>query len=173
MNHRPSRVAACILAHVVCLPLLAGCAGAKQQRALAEKAKAKVAACKALGDQPFKRTGRCLVWDLEKDSLHSAHSLLDGSLKYDSGEGPVTVFLVSAKQKEQVGTYSVSHQPGYREWVDVCVVQMSDANDPGTPVSAHEVVSLDPRKSRPVQHTPEVGDPAPPIAEWIRSLPAN
>lgn len=144
----------------ICL-LIAGCEPSQQQK-FARKAKEKAAECKALGDRPIQRLGRCLVWSLEGDSVHGANSRLDTSMRYSDGHGPVTVFLVSAKRNQQLGTYSISKQPAYREWVDVCVVQFTNAMDSGIAIAAHEIVSLDPRQRRPVQHNPEYGDPAPP-----------
>ena len=161
------------LSLAIVLTLIAACGPSKEQQRLAEKAEGRAGDCKNVGDKPFKASGKYVVWDRASHSLHSAHSLLDGSLKYSAGEGPVDVFLVSGKQSQQVGTYSISGQPALREWVDVCVVQFSSADDSGTPVAAHDVISLDPRSSRPVQNNPERGDPAPPIADWIRSLPRN
>jgi hypothetical protein len=155
----------------ICL-LIAGCEPSQQQR-LAQKAKEKVAECKALGDRSVQRLGRCLVWRLERDSVHGVHSRLDSSMRYSDGDGPVTVFLVSAKRNQQLGTYSISKQPAYREWVDVCVVQFTSSMDSGIAIAAHEIVSLDPRQRRPVQHQPEYGDPAPPIANWIQGLPSK
>jgi hypothetical protein len=158
-----------LILSLLCLVLTAACGPSKEQRALAQRAKEKVADCKTAGDKPLERKSKSLVWDLEADSLYRAHGLI-GDLGYSNGGGPVTVFFVSAQKKVQVGTYSISHQPAYREWVDVCVVEFSDPTGSGTVVGSHEVVSLDPRRSRPVQQSPEFGDPAPPVADWIRSL---
>jgi hypothetical protein len=161
-----------LILSLLCLFLTAACGPSKEQRALAQRAKEKVADCKTAGDKPLERKSKSLVWDLAADSLYRAHGLL-GDLGYKNGGGPVTVFFVSAQRKVQVGTYSISHQPAYREWVDVCVVEFSEPTGDGRVLGSHEVVSLDPRRSRPVEQNPEVGDPAPPVADWIRSLPSH
>lgn len=153
--------------------MVAACGASDEQRALAQKATAAVNACKELGDQPVRRHDNVLVWDAEGNNLHRAHDLVDGSKRYRTGTDPVTVFVIGAKRSVQMGTYSISGQPAYREWVDVCVVDFVDSAAVGTPVSMHEVVSLDPRQSRPVRQAPEHGDPAPPIAEWIGTLPVG
>jgi hypothetical protein len=153
------------------LIMTTGC-GSTEQRALAERARTKMGDCVAGGSEPLNRRGTSLVWDLKGNQLHPAHDRLDSSLRYRGGKGPITVFLVSAKQSQQMGTYSISGQPAYREWVNVCVVVFADPNDVGTVAGAHEVVSLDPRRRRPVQQRPEYGDPAPPLADWIISLPS-
>jgi len=147
--------------------LLVGCGPSQDQRDLVKKAESKIAECRAVRGDVFTRRGKCVVWDLEKDSLHRAHGLLPRALRYTTGQVPVTVFLVAAKQSQQVGTYSVSGQPAYREWVNVSVVQMPELRA----VGIHKIVSLDPRRQRPVQNKPDYGDPAPPIANWIESLP--
>jgi len=81
---------------------MAGCGASKEQQMLAQKVKARIADCKAIGDKPFKGKGKYVVWDMEKDSLHRAHSLLFSPIiyssgvepiTYNSGEGLITVFL--------------------------------------------------------------------------------
>ena len=170
---RNSRGRARMLSSLFLLLLMGACGPSEEQRALVQRAKERVPDCKAVGDKPFARKSKSLVWDSEADSLYRAHDLLGDQLAYSHGGGPVTVFFVSAQQKQQVGTYSISGQPAYREWVDVCVVEFSEPTGAGRVLASHEVVSLDPRKTRPVQQSPEFGDPAPPVADWIRSLPAQ
>jgi hypothetical protein len=144
----------------------------RSQKSLVQKACGKIAECKALGDNPVGRPENVIVWDLENGKVHAAQDLLDVSTQYTGGGGPVTVFLVTAKQQEQVGTYSVSREPAYREWVDVYVVQFRSSLDSGKAIGTHEVVSLDPASEREVINRPEFGDPAPPVADWVRALPA-
>jgi hypothetical protein len=149
-----------------------------RQKVLAQKAKEKVGECKALGDRPIDRTAKVLVLDLDDGYIYSpAQDLLGKPMQYfpdaEPGAGPVTVFLVADKQRQQVGTYSISGQPAYREWVDVYVIQFRDLNDGGTAVAAHEVLSLDPAEKRPVQQNPGYGNQGLPLAEWIRSLPTK
>jgi HEAT repeats len=139
----------------------------------ARKASEKVDECKALGDRQIIRYKTVLVWEMWRNQKDPAQKLLDRFMKYPNSNNPVTVFLVGSQQTEQVGTYSISRQPAYREWVDVYVVQFRDLTDNGTPIAAHKVVSLDPAEERPVQNTPEFGDPAPSVASWINSLPVK
>jgi len=170
LNGSIARRLSAVAVGLLCGSLLWSCGATDEQRAFAQKAILKVPECKDIGDKPFRRSNRVLVWDIDGKSLHRAQDLIDSSLRYGRGTGPVTVFVVGARRSQQVGTYSVSGQPAYREWVDVCVVEFLDSADAGNVTSMHEVVSLDPRQSRPVQQSPEHGDPAPPIADWIRSL---
>jgi hypothetical protein len=141
--------------------------------AVFKKAVALVDACKLKGDQPIVRSTQCLVYPASDATPHPAEALLKDHVRFRFEPGPVTVYLVSESRRQQVGTYSVSNQPAYREWVDVYVVQFDGLEVPGQPIGCHEVVSLDPRSSRPVQNTPEFGDPTPPLAAWIASQPAN
>jgi hypothetical protein len=118
-----------------------------------QKAKKNIALCKTLGDGAVSRSRTVIVWDLENNGVHRAADLLDQSMGYSDGDGPVTVFLVTAKNSEQVGTYSISGQPAYREWVDVYVVQFRNHTDKGTAIANHEVLSLDPAERRTVRQT--------------------
>ena len=172
MNSKTQNFTAFLLLLALCI-LVAGCGPTPQQLTIAQKAKGKVADCKALGDRPAQRLGKCLVWNLEGDSTYPAQDRLESSIRYSEGDGPITVFLVSDKRSQQMGTYSVSKEPAYLQWVDVCVVQFTNLTDAGTAIATHEVVSLDPRHSRPVQYSPEYGDPIPKVAEWIQSLPTK
>jgi hypothetical protein len=172
MHRNTQSLALLLLICTLCF-LVAGCGPTPQQQTFAQKAKAKVAECQSIGDKPVTRLGKCLVWNLDGNSTYPAQDGLDSSIQYSKGDGPVTVFLVSDKRSEQMGTYSVSKEPAYRQWVDVCVVQFSSTNDSGTATATHEVVSLDPRQSRPVQYSPEYGDPVPKVVEWISALPTK
>ncbi len=168
-----TRISVCTLLPLVVVGVVS-CGASNQQRLLAQKAVVAARSCNEVGDKFFQRPGTVMVWDLERDALHAAHDLINDSLNYQSEAGPVTVFLVGARRSSQVGSYSVSGQPAFREWVDVCAVSFSDSSSAGTPVAMHEVVSLDPRQARPVSQAPEHGDPAPPIAAWVGSLrPGN
>jgi hypothetical protein len=138
------------------------------EKAIVRKAQSQSANCSAIGDQPFKRSAQVLVWNTQEDSRHPAQSWLAEGRDYQRGEGPLTVFLVSATRSVQVGTYSISGQPAFRQWVDVCVVQFDALSDPGKPLASHQVVSLDPAQSRQVRDAPEYGDAARPVADWIQ-----
>lgn len=162
MNRCLSRVSVSLLFIVLC-----GCGATDDQKNIVKQAARQIETCKSLNDSRFKIKGKCLVWDLSNNSLHHAHDLLPREMRYDSGPANVTVFLVTAKQSQLVGHYSISGEPAYRQWVDVYIIQAPEMKA----VGIYELVSLDPRSSRPVQHTPEYGDPTQPLADWITSLP--
>jgi hypothetical protein len=153
------------------LLLLFGCGPTEDQRNIAEKAMEQIEACKGLGEDSIKIKGKCLVWSLKKNSLHSAHNALQDNIKYGSGGGSVTVFLISAEQEMLVGYYSISNKPGYRRWVDVYVVQYPEMK----PIGIHEFVGFDPTKRRPVKYEPEYGviNTKRLVADWIESLPTE
>jgi hypothetical protein len=137
----------------------------------ARKAIGQVAACEKIGEVPVTlRTKVTLVWDLAANREHNAQRLLDRSMQRRVGDLPVTVFLVSETRKEKMGAYSISGESAFRESEDIYVVHFNSSSDQGTPVGVHRIVSLEPRSERPVEHSPEYGDPAPPIADWIRGI---
>ncbi len=149
---------------------VASCGASEEQYALAKRAVDATPKCEAIADKFFQRAEKLLVWDRYGDSLHAAHSELAGSLQYEAGNGPVTAFIVGGTDYVQVGTYSISGQPAYRQRVYVCAVNFMDASGPGQAVAQHEVMGRDPRESRSVGQGPEYGDLVLPIAAWIRSL---
>jgi hypothetical protein len=75
--------------------------------------------------------------------------------------------MIIGERKEQVGTYSVSSEPAYRQYVDIGVAHWPEK----TAVGMVSVVSKEPRTSRPVENLPEYGDPTESIANWITGLP--
>jgi amino acid transporter len=153
-----------------------------QAKVIAQKASEKITECEALGDRPFRLHGKVLVRGV--DGLRENASAPDWSMPGDNAidmfdtsgsrkeeyDGPVTVFLVSA-HKVQVGVYSVSKQPAYRQWADVYVVQFQNQTDSGTAIAAHSISSVDPQKARPVQDwSPGFGNVGAPLQAWIHSL---
>lgn len=140
----------------------------RQQRRLVDEVRGLVDACKS---QPAPASiamrSKALVWDVRSDSRSGAHGRLPSELRVTGKDERATVFLVLGERTEQVGTYSISRQPAYREYIDVCVAYWPE----GKAVGVHSVVSRDPRSRRPVQHSPEYGDPNEPIATWVASLP--
>jgi hypothetical protein len=136
------------------------------QRAIVNEVRGLVDACRNSGDA-VTIAGKVLVWDMRADSRSGAHGMLPGTLKAASIDRPITVFMVMGQRDEKVGTYSISGQPAYRQYMDVAVAYWPEKK----PVGFHSVVSREPRSSRPVQQTPEYGDPNEPIARWIASLP--
>jgi hypothetical protein len=140
--------------------------GCGKQEEIIKQAMVKIEECNKQGGVPFSIKGKCLIWDVANNKPHDSQKLIPDNIKDTSGRGDVTIFLVSAHKKKELGIYSISKQPGYRQWVDVCVVQAPEMKALGV----YEITSLDPRTKRPVQHTPEYGDPSIPIAEWIKFI---
>jgi hypothetical protein len=138
-----------------------------------KKAIPEISHCKSLGDRPFSRRERILVWDVDVGGNDSAISMIKNHALNLKEKEPATIFLISSKRQELVGIYSVSGQPAYREWVEVYVINFNNIDENGDAVSCHEIVSNDPRQTRAVERRPEVGDPSPPIAAWVESLPVN
>lgn len=75
--------------------------------------------------------------------------------------------MITGQRNEQVGTYTISRQPAYRQYTDVAVARWPSK----TPVGFYSVLSRDPKLLRQVENAPEYGDPNEPIAKWIRTLP--
>jgi hypothetical protein len=96
----------------------------------------------------------------------NAHGRIPTDLKLDSSSSHVTVFMMIGERDAKVGTYSISGQPAYRQYVDICVAYWPEKKVAGM----GSVVSQEPRFSRPVKNQPEYSDPNVPIANWISSL---
>ena len=141
----------------------------KRQRAIVDKVRPLINDCKKIGDTPISIRGKCLVWDVAKDSRSDAHSMLSGGIEASSSDPQITVFMVLPERNVMVGRYSVSNEPAYRQYMDVCVVYWPEKKA----VGMHSVVSKEPRSSRPVENNPEYGDPNEPIAKWISGLPKS
>jgi len=137
-------------------------------RALGREAAEQFAGCAAAGDTAPSRPSQILVWNLGRGATDDAQALLDRARIYQTGDGALTVYVVGGKHSIEVGTYSVSHRPAFRELVNVCAVRFDTPTGPGAPVRFHEVLSFDPARVRVVSNLPEHADPAPAIAEWIK-----
>lgn len=111
--------------------------------------------------------GRALVWDMQSNSRSDVNAQLQSSLQAKSTDRPITVFMVIGTRNEQVGTYSISKEPAYRQYVDIAVASWPEKKALGF----HSVVSNEPRSSRQVQSTPEYGGINQPVADWINTLP--
>ena len=139
----------------------------ERQRAIVNSVRVLIEDCKKMGDSPIFIRGKCLVWDTPKNSRSGAHAKLPGELKARSSDRQITVFMVLRERNVMVGRYSISNEPGYRQYMDVCVVYWPEKKA----VGMHSVVSKEPVSSRTVEYAPEYGDPTEPIARWISSLP--
>jgi len=139
-----------------------------QERAIVSHVRNLLDACKSMGDSASPTIkGKALVWDMTSDSRSDAHDRLPSELKATSADSQITVFMVIGERNVQVGTYSVSGEPAYRQYMDVAVAYWPEKKA----VGMGYVVSKEPRSSRPVEHRPEYGDPYEPIANWISTLP--
>jgi len=124
--------------------------------------------CRAVsGSASIAIKGKALVWDMTSNVVSDANRKLPSHLRADLSDSLITVFMIIGERKEQVGTYSISHEPAYRQYVDIAVAYWPEK----TAVGMSSVVSKEPRASRPVQNQPEYGDPAESIANWIAGLP--
>jgi hypothetical protein len=116
---------------------------------------------------PITIAGTALVWDMQNDSRSDVQAMLPYLLQAKSTDSPITVFMVTGQRNERVGTYTISGQPAYREYLDIAVARWPAK----TPVGFYSVLSKDPPLLRQVEHSPEYGNPNVPVANWIQTLP--
>jgi hypothetical protein len=107
---------------------------------------------------------RIMVWDMKSDEPHGADSRIPAELTVTSPKEKATVVMVLGQREEQVGTYSVSGQPAYRQYVDLCVAYWPEKDVAGTST----IVSKEPIPIRRVRGEPQYGDPNKPISDWIK-----
>jgi hypothetical protein len=138
----------------------------KRQRAIVEEVRPLIEKCKKIGNTDISVRGKCLVWDMATNDRSDVHGMLYNVMKGSSSDNPLTVFMVLPERNVMVGRYSVSDEPAYRQYMDICVVYWPEKK----PVGMHSIVSKEPRSSRPVENNPEYGDPNAPIAKWINLL---
>jgi hypothetical protein len=123
--------------------------------------------CKKIENEKISIRGKCLVWDLEKDTLcKEIQYKLPVKLREKFSSSQLTVFMILPVRKETVGQYSISKQPGYRRFWDVCVVYWPDRK----PIGMHSFVS-EPYQKRPVIDEPGWTFPVDEMVEWIKNLP--
>jgi len=113
---------------------------------------------------PRSRQGKILVWDMKSNDLSDAQTEISNERWLMSTEEQATVVMVLGTRKEEVGRYSISGQPAYREYVDLCVMYWPETRVGGSVT----IISRDPVSVREVEHQPEFGDPNKPIGEWIK-----
>lgn len=136
------------------------------QKRIVSEVRPLIEECREISDVPITILGKVLVWDISSNSRSGVHTFLPGELEAKSSDPQITVFMVQPERKVLVGYYSISGEPAYQQFVDVCVVYWPQKKA----VGMHSVVSKEPRSSRPVQHAPEYGDPNEPVALWIKTL---
>ena len=78
----------------------------------------------------------------------------------------ITMFCILKRENIEVGRYSISGQPAYKEKMSIRVVYWPEKVSAGTAI----VFGGDPPKSRPVKYSPEHGS-AVKVKDWIRKLP--
>ena len=158
-----------ILVTVVCWVILTRLE-IERQRVIVDEVAYLADVCKSIkGCGLISIQGRALVWDMTLKSRSGAYGKLPRDLRASSSDSQITVFMVVGKRNDLVGTYSISGQPGYREYIDICVAYWPEKK----PVGMCSVVSKEPPPTRPVQQQPEYGEPNEPIANWIAGLPRN
>lgn len=135
------------------------------QRDIVNNLKGLIGSCRT--DAAITRAGTVLVWDVQKDSVSEVQNMLPVALQAKSTDSPITVFMVTGQRNERVGTYTISGQPAYREYVDIAVARWPAR----TPVGFYSVLSKDPPSLRQVENSPEYGDLNVPVANWIKTLP--
>lgn len=124
-------------------------------------------ACGALPTNVVMR-GDPYVWDGTKGAVDEAFRLLDEGKRAGAKSGQLTVFLIHHRGQIQVGTYSISHQPAYREYLDVSVIYWPQR----TCLGSRRLDGGEPPAMRPVQYVPGYGASVK-LAEWIASLPPD
>ncbi len=112
--------------------------------------------------------GRAMVWDFTKNAIDQAYELLPDDLRASSRDGNVTIFCIVKRENIEVGRYSISNQPAYKEKMTIGVVYWPDKESPGTAI----VWGGNPPSSRPVRYSPEYGSSVK-IKEWVAGLSRN
>lgn len=171
-----------IVVAVSLFALITSCRHKAREQAIVNDVKHLIAKCQEMAapikvgdnsyhfpDQRIDLVGKALVWDMTTQSRSGAHAKLPSEIQATSADTPITVFMVLGERKVEVGTYSISHEPAYRQYKDIAVAYWPDKK----PAGMWSVVSKEPRLSRPVEHQPEYGDPNEPIANWIATLPRS
>jgi len=109
--------------------------------------------------------GKILVYNTEPFSRSLVNSSLPTSLKASESDEHVTVLYISP-EKELLGYYSITNQPGYRLNMKIYVVYWPE----NKPAGIHLFKGPDPRHSRPVERfnpKPETGDFTKKLIAWI------
>jgi hypothetical protein len=138
-----------------------------RMRAIVSDVRPLIKDCRKIGDNNISIKGKCLVWDITTDLPSRANGILPKEFKSGLSDRQVTVFMILPEREVMAGCYSISGEPGYRQYMDVCVAYWPEKRA----VGMRSIVSKEPRLSRPAQQKPEYGDPSEPIAGWIASLP--
>ena len=109
---------------------------------------------------------KVLIWDMRNGWRSEAQKRLRKDLRASESDKSLIVFMIVHKREEQVGTYSVSGMPAYRQFIDLCVAIWPEQEA----IGMFSIVSEKPRRSRPVSHFPEYGETNDPIANGVENL---
>ena len=118
-------------------------------RVLAGKAKLMVEDCPELNDEnPPRAKGKVLIWDAMEDKLSDAHLRLPADIRATHPEGPISVFLVTAKERRWTrATFApLNHsggKPGVQILPTVCLIEMPN----GDPVGRAKLRAYEPNFS--------------------------
>ncbi|MCX6832225.1 MAG: hypothetical protein NT028_08860 [candidate division Zixibacteria bacterium] len=110
--------------------------------------------------------GRTMIWDFTKNNVDLAYELLGDDLRASLWDQQITMFCIIQRRSIEIGRYSISNEPGYKEKMTIGVVYWPQRKSPGVA----EVWGGEPVYSRPVRYTPEYGS-AVNIKNWIEGLP--
>ena len=123
--------------------------------------------CIKLGDISVQIKGKCLVWDEQFDRLDSdVSNSLPLALVAKPDDSPVTVFMILPIRYIKEAQYTVSGQPAYRAYADICVIYWPEK----VAVGMHTVMGGLPEKTRVPRKEPGYGSASAAIANWIIGL---
>jgi hypothetical protein len=109
--------------------------------------------------------GDVYIWDKTKNSMDEAFKLIPEALRASSRSGQLTLFIIHNRGQVQVGRYSVSGQPAYRENLDVAVFYWPQ----GTCAGSLRLDGGPPPRTRIVTPVPGYGTSVK-LSEWISKL---
>ena len=125
-----------------------------------------VGRCGPISASSVSLRGDAYIWDNTKNSVEStAFERIPQEMRGSDTLKPLTVFVIHNRDQKQVGTYTVSCQPAYRETLDVAVFYWPSGQCVGTV----KIDGGDPPATRPVQYVPGYGSSVK-LAEWIGGL---
>lgn len=110
--------------------------------------------------------GKVMIWDTTKSTVEGAYELLPDDLRASSRDGIVTIFSVIRREQVNMGTYSVSKQPAYKEKMTIGVAYWPEKSSAGTAI----VWGGDPPFMRAVTYHPGYGSSVN-IRNWVKDLP--
>jgi hypothetical protein len=123
-----------------------------------------VGRCGAISSSNVTLRGEAYIWDETADQVDKAAlDRIPKELLANDTLKPLTVFVVYKRDKVQVGTYSISRQPAYREDLDVAMFYWPSGDCMGT-----TRISADPPSSRVPVNAPGYGSVK--LGDWVAGL---